>query len=305
MRSKPERLNLAIARHCPVSCSGCYTYFGASEPDLAAFMSSAAAFVDLGIEKVTVSGGDPLTIESLPRFLHSLRLVGVRSIKVDTVGVGLASGSPGRLAGRRTGLDALLSAVDFLGVPLDGWSNESVLTFRLGRLALYSETVTLLGALDRLCETPKVIINTVVHRANARDLHQIAAEVLRHPAICHWNLFQYTATDQAKPGANSRFRLEDAEFEGVCTNLLSGLVGVKSAHPMPTIEFHSNRARLGQYLLINSDGEAWLPDEEGKTVHLGKVLGAERRVLALWAEVVNVMLDRVQHTGGVPCHRTG
>ena len=44
----PERLNLAIARRCDVACSGCYTYFGREEPDLAKFTASAAAFVRCG-----------------------------------------------------------------------------------------------------------------------------------------------------------------------------------------------------------------------------------------------------------------
>lgn len=139
MRLKPERLNLAIARRCHVSCSGCYTcytYFGASEPNLATFVSSAAAFVGLGIDQVTVSGGDPPTLRDLLRFLGALRFLGVRSIKVDTVGVGPHLGR--LLAARRRGLAELLSAVDFLGVPLDGWSNERVLAFRRGRPALYS-----------------------------------------------------------------------------------------------------------------------------------------------------------------------
>ena len=158
MLFKPERLNLAIARRCNVACSGCYTYFGASEPDLRMLLSSAEAFVSLGIDQVTVSGGDPLTLRELPHFLRALRFIGVHSVKVDTVGVGLASRLPG-LAASRWGLAEILSAVDFLGVPLDGWSNESVLAFRRGRPELYTETVALLEALDRSCETPKVIIN--------------------------------------------------------------------------------------------------------------------------------------------------
>ena len=83
---KPDRLNLAIARRCFVSCKGCYSFFGKREPDLDAFLQTIAIFAKLGIGDITVSGGDPLTIEGFMDFLISIRSVGVRTIKVDTVG---------------------------------------------------------------------------------------------------------------------------------------------------------------------------------------------------------------------------
>lgn len=291
---KPERLNLAIAKRCNVTCSGCYTFFGTNEPDLCALVSSVAAFAALGLRSVTVAGGDPLTIDAHLDLLRALRSVGVRSIKVDTVGVGLLQLEP-LLLNQAYSLSELVNAVDFLGVPLDGWSNESVLTFRHGRPELYVETVTLLETLNQLCQAPKVVINTVVHRENARNLIRIRDEVLCHPAICHWNLFQYTPTDQAAPGANARFRITDAEFES-----LRRMLNIWDTSPLaggtePQIEFHSTRSRLGQYLLVNSDCDAWLPDEEGNTVLLGNIIGREKQVLDKWAEYVLSMRLRLEN----------
>jgi MoaA/NifB/PqqE/SkfB family radical SAM enzyme len=160
--SIPERLNLAIARRCGVACSGCYTFFGHSEPDLASFLSTAGAFVFLGLRKVTLSGGDPLTITGLMDFLNGLRLAGVESIKLDTVGIGLVS-SPARTG---INLNDLLERVDYVGIPFDGWSDDSALQFRRGRDWLHTETVALLDAIDKLGGPPKIIINTVAHRGN-------------------------------------------------------------------------------------------------------------------------------------------
>jgi MoaA/NifB/PqqE/SkfB family radical SAM enzyme len=280
-RRLPDRLNLAIARRCPVSCNGCYTFFGRDEPDLDALLASVAVFVRLGVSCVTVSGGDPLTIANLPAFLRGLRSVGATSIKVDTVGVGLSRGIDDA-GGPGWQVAELMDAIDFLGIPLDGWSNESVLQFRRGRRSLYSETVALLDTLDRLDGPPRVIVNTVAHRANLPCLDRISLEVRRHRAVCHWNIFQYTPTDQARAGANDRFFVSDEAFAR--TALTSGFAAAHAGGAGPRVEFRSATSRLGQYLLVNSDGEAWLPDAAGYTIPLGPVFGAEKSVLERWED---------------------
>jgi hypothetical protein len=65
------------------------------------------------------------------------------------------------------------------------------------------------------------------------------------------------------------------------------------------IEFRSNRSRLGQYLLVNSDGEAWLPDEAGRTLHLGSIFGRESEVLEEWGQAVAALFSR---SSSVPLH---
>src|SRR5262249_31686808 len=64
--------------------------------------------------------------------------------------------------------------------------------------------------------------------------------------------------------------------------------------PAFVIDFRSSRSRLGQYLLVNSDGEAWLPDERGRTLRLGCVFGREGAVLTPWREAVAACLARGQ-----------
>jgi MoaA/NifB/PqqE/SkfB family radical SAM enzyme len=268
----PPRLNLAIARRCFVGCPGCYELFGTREPDLEAVLASAGRFAALGVDAVTVSGGDPLTLPDLVPFLRALRTVGVRDVKVDTVGVGLLD------ARRRA---ELLAAVDYLGVPLDGWSNESARWFRAGRPHLFDETVALLGALDAEPEA-KVIVNSVAHHRNHAGFPRMLEIVERHSSIVQWNVFQYTPTDQATDRANRALTLGDAAFASLGRRL-SG-TGVNLA-------LRSVRSRLGNYLLVNSDGVAWLPDEHGRTVRLG-TLGDddESTLLARWSAVVTELL---------------
>ncbi len=285
LRLLPERLNLAIARRCEVACGGCYTYFGHEEPNLGKFVPSVAAFVRLGLSDVTLSGGDPLTIVGLLDFLSVMRSVGVRSIKLDTVGVGLATSASG------SGIDlhGLAAETDYIGIPLDGWSDDSALKFRRGRRQLYSETLELLEALDALSGMPKVVINTVAYSGNLSHLGVIYAELIKHFCVCQWNIFQYTPTDQAVRGANQQYIVSDEAFERCCA-VFQRSIARASTSSFP-IHFRSNRSRLGQYLLVNSDGDAWLPDECGQTVRLGSVFGRESEVLDSWRETAAALLQ--------------
>ena len=275
MSLMPQRLNLAIARRCDVACAGCYTFFGRSEPDLASFLSTVSVFVRLGLSHVTLSGGDPLTVAGLMDFLSDLRRVGVRSVKLDTVGVGLVSSQ------RRPEIDLgdLVELADYVGIPLDGWSNDGVLQFRRGRGALHAETIALLDAIDKLGGPPKIIINTVAHGGNLKHLDRLRDELIRHSCICHWNIFQYTPTDQAGDRANVRYSVDDGTFEDCRVRFFDRILATGCCRISFPIEFRSNRSRLGQYLLVNSDGEAWLPDEAGRTLHLGPISAVNRKFL--------------------------
>src|SRR6266566_9975697 len=272
---KPDRLNLAIARRCFVACKGCYAYFGKQEPDLSALVETVAAFVRLGIHKVTISGGDPLTIEGLVEFLTKIRSLGVSSIKVDTVGTNLLTMKPIAMANRvletRRYLDVIVGAVDYLGIPLDGWSNASVSLFRAGRPLLYHETVELLRTIDNLGVPPNIISNTVAHKKNLYGLGLILNEIASHRSVCHWNIFQYTPTDQAAKKANAFFGISTEQFMEAYSTLLPTIKRMVWREARLTIDFRSVESRLGQYLLINSDGDAWLPDENGRTIYLGSV----------------------------------
>ena len=291
-RILPERLNLAIARRCDVACGGCYTFFGRSEPDLAKFLSSVSVFIGLGLSDVTLSGGDPLTLLGLVGFLALLRSVGVRSIKLDTVGVGLVT-QPQRAG---TTLGDLIKSADYLGIPLDGWSDESALEFRRGRDRIFTETVALLDAFDAVGDVPKLIVNTVAHRGNVNVLDRLYQELVRHSCICQWNVFQYTPTDQAERGANARYAVSDDAFAIGRERFFAHLAAAHRPALPFVIDFRTTRSRLGQYLLVNSDGEAWLPDNSGRTMRLGSIFGREQEVLDDWSETVGALLDppRVQ-----------
>ncbi len=289
--TKPERLNLAIGKYCFVECAGCYNFFGGSQPDLEALRQTVAVFVKLGIDKVTISGGDPLTVSGITDFIVDIRGYGIQLIKIDTVGTSLISTNLRKTDDFHPNpaqrLRILVDVVDYIGIPLDGWSNETVQLFRTGRKFIYDETIRLLTEIDELNRTPNIVINTVVHKGNYEGLWQILSEMARHRAICHWNIFQYTPTDQVDNNINARYYIDTETYLSICSAILSQFKDIQWAGEHPTVEFRSIESRLGEYLLINSDGNAWLPDNIGNTVFLGNVYGQEMEVLRNWSKKAN------------------
>lgn len=275
----PSRLNLAIAKRCFVACRGCYAFFGRGEPALQAMVDSVAQFVRLGVRDVTLSGGDPLTIDGLDDFLSALRRVGVREIKLDTVGATLTEGGDGSapIAPRAERIAALLDAVDALALPLDGVDNDTVALFRRGRARLFDETVAILTEIARQGRGDQVLINTVAHAGNLDAVPAIGDALSATGLDPVWNAFQYCPTDQAAAGANDAFRVADQAFDALRTATMARAYG----RPTDT-RFWSNRDRLGSYFLVNSDGDAWAPDRHGATIALGSIFGREAAALAAW-----------------------
>ena len=296
MRQLPERLNLAAARRCAVACRGCYSLFGGREPELEPFLRSAETFARMGMRAVTLSGGDPLTLPDLPAWLAGLRAAGYADIKIDTVGVGLIGDAAGSRITPGLTLGSLLAAVDCIAVPLDGFDRASTELFRRGRRDLHAQTLTLLAELDaevarqaRVANARKrLVVNTVVHRGNVGTLARIAEPVAALAHLFQWNLFQYTPNDQANSAANADFAISDAEFAAADSALEAAFAG--NGGDPAVLAWRSHASRLGQYLLINSDGEAWLPDHCGRTLMLGCVFGREAEVLHAWADAVRNLM---------------
>jgi len=273
----PERLNFAIARRCPVECRGCYEVFGRNEPDRAAFVRSAGVFASCGVTALTLSGGDPLLLPRPLDWIADFRAAGMQHVKLDTVAVGLLA--PNR-ADAPTG-PALLAAVDLLSIPLDGWNDEIASMFRRGPADIHTRTVKLLQELDAAAVAGQLIVNTVVHAGNVGGLARMAAIVLQLKRLGRWNLFQYTPTDQAKLGANDAFAISHAAFMSAMEALRA------SCGEDERLSARSVASRLGDYLLVNSDGEAWLPDALGSTIALGPVFAREAEVLSQWSAIAS------------------
>ena len=84
---KGKRINLCIAKHCFLTCKGCYNVFCDNEEisgdKIIEFLSYAK---EKGLSKVTFSGGDPLTRKDFSRILSECKKLCVK-VNLDTVGL--------------------------------------------------------------------------------------------------------------------------------------------------------------------------------------------------------------------------
>ena len=271
-----------------------------TNPISATFESLAARFVELGLRRLTISGGDPLTIAGVFPFLNAVRAHGIQEIKLDTAGTGLlrelTDPHDGGFVVDSARVDLLLETVDYIGIPLDGWSNQSSGVFRRGRTELYDETRAILTVFDRHVDPPCIVINTVLHHHNAQSILRIWDEVVRHRCVACWNIFQYTPTDQVSVSLNHEFALPEEQFREAEAELNRHRSEASDGTDVRAY-FHTVSARVGRYLLINSDGIAWLPDAGGNTVRLGQVCGQEAEVLERWSAVVQELRAPSQAIG--------
>lgn len=190
------------------------------------------AFVSLGVEKVRLTGGEPLLRKGLPVLVEQLaRKPGVRDLAMTTNGVLLASAVDDL---RRAGLHRLT-------VSLDTLDRE-----RFMRLARFDELARVLAGIDRAVPLfPGLKIDTVVIRgvnddelvpmldfARARDAEVRFIEYMDVGGATHWSLDQVvsraeildlvaahfgpvTRIDTVSSAPADRYRLEDGTIFGI------------------------------------------------------------------------------------------
>jgi pyruvate-formate lyase-activating enzyme len=251
------RLNLAVARSCFVQCRGCYNHFS-DESELVS-ADVVRAFLDYcnrqsRVAGVTLCGGDPLSRSDIISLVSGITELGI-PVKLDTVGTSFLGPSKLRFFGSgsvpKTDPAELLPLLNWIGIPLDGWSQESVTRFRKGRPRLFEETLEVLHIVSRF-DTP-VGVNTVVHQGNVDDLDKVGA-VLASFRVAEWQLFEYRPSGPLSFRNREQFMLPAGRFDKVATafsgrrsdELGPALVTAKSAYEV-----------LPSRLVVDSAGLAW------------------------------------------------
>lgn len=250
---------MSVAKSCFVRCRGCYNHFArsdnlASSDAITTFLRSARS---CGINAVTLCGGDPLARKDILGLTASIKKLGLW-VTLDTVGTPFLSDADTIFFGNfhvpRVDPGRLVPLVDLLGIALDGSSNARVLDFRTGRANLLEEQLRILEILDHV--DARVCINTVLHRRNAHDVVRLVPLIARFRSIVKWQVFQFTPTGPLGYRNKDAFVIETSEF-------LSREDQVKTAVAASAfagaVEFKSNSARKGNYLLVDSEGLAWIP----------------------------------------------
>lgn len=249
-----KKLQLCIANRCFVKCPGCYHIFPKSKDEVSNkqvinFLDSA---IINGLSKVTFAGGDPLTRADIYELIEYCYKQGL-TINIDTVGTPLVT-SCNTLATKEYVNQitdcSFLSKVDYVGIPLDGSSNEIIQIFRKGRKNFLEEQLAILDLLEEI--GANVCINTVLHRGNYNDLLNIFQIISRYTVVKKWQIFEFMPIGTSAFMYRKRYMISDMD-----SSIIDSILAINTDI---NIEYKSNLERESTYMLINSVGEAYKVD---------------------------------------------
>lgn len=252
------RINLNIGAGCFVSCPGCYNHFGKSFIEIQSILNFLEYIAQFGIRHITLGGGDPLTYPNIIILLKEIKNIGYR-INLDTVGTPFLQNSRSiffkRVDVPRIDSLELAKYVDLLGIPLDGPNSEVISTFRTKRKNIYEELLEIIQLLDK--NKANLCINTVVHRMNIEHLDVLPTHLEHIQSVSKWQFFQFMPIGPLGYKNKDQYKISEKEFYNIKDRIYSNY---RNSRWKNTFEFKSNASRKGNYLFIDSDGIAWLPD---------------------------------------------
>lgn len=274
-------LNISVARSCFVKCLGCYNHFGNS-PNLIStdnilyFLSAAKK---RKFTRVTLCGGDPLSRPNIIDLLKKIKTLGF-FISLDTVGTPILDEVKTIFYGSslipKVNEADIAKYVDLVGIPLDGPSNEIINLFRTERTNQFDEQTLILNKLSAV--QAKICINTVVHQGNINYIEKMLPIVTDFDGIKKWQLFQFMPIGPLGYKNRNTYEISDEDFF-LLKNKMTKYKDRLLKHI--DLEFKAKAERKGNYMFVDSEGLAWVPnigmDEEWNeckdTTHKRLIIG--------------------------------
>ncbi|GHF54280.1 hypothetical protein GCM10018790_35200 [Kitasatospora xanthocidica] len=253
-----RRVNWSINNRCPMSCQGCYNPFAAEQIDLAQAELIVGKLAAHGTSDLVLAGGDPLLWPPVFDVVDRAVAAGLK-VGLDTTGYTLTAAKLARLRG-----------LSSLRLPLDAVTRDVQRAFR--RSPDHRLLDALLESLA-LCDAEgfdRVRVHTVASAANLRQLPELAEEVLSHPSVAQWVIFQWWGR-RASPETVRRLGVEVEAVREV-------VAGIRRDHPDREIHL----AESGERELLN-----WMIQSSGQVVTFGS--GAEEEFI-----LGNLLTDEVE-----------
>ncbi|MEV1006313.1 radical SAM protein [Streptomyces sp. NPDC049881] len=264
---------LSAGRSCFTVCPGCYNHFGRTASETAQILAFVARTrTSFGLRKITVGGGAPLTRPDIVPLLAGLRAQGLK-IHLDTVGTAFLGSTQIRFMGSGT-VDHVSAAdvaplTDLIGIPLDGSTDTVQQRFR--RHVTVASQQAVLTCLDEA--GAHVCVNTVVHAGNADDMANIAGRLDDHPGVREWQLFQFMPIGPLGHRNRDRYLVSDDDFHRAADT-------ARTRAPRGiTVTVKSARQRKHRYLLIDSAGLVWTPDQASTATWLSEDSNDRRKLI--------------------------
>mmetsp|Transcript_29143 Transcript_29143/g.41016 ORF Transcript_29143/g.41016 Transcript_29143/m.41016 type:complete len:431 (-) Transcript_29143:488-1780(-) len=235
-RSSITRVNWSCYNRCPLACKGCYNVFPVDTLSSAEIGLLLEKLRSVNCEEVILSGGDPFLWKLLPEVVNAFSKY--FRIGVDTVGYNLDTNH----------LELVGKHLSYIGIPLDGATQDQIETFRRGKRDVLQVTLSKLSMLDDY--TIPVKINTVVHSKNIGQLDHVATIIQQHRCVTDWYLFQYWPT-LATDHLAQQMCVKDSHFLKIAT-AAAAMVSVPTS-----IKGIEQRTR--NTFFIASNGDVFVP----------------------------------------------
>lgn len=255
METKRKRINLCISKYCFLKCRGCYNNFcNLDEISFEAISNFLSYAKEIGLEKVTLSGGDPLARLDIDQIIEKCINLGLE-VNLDTVGLPFIKNSyivEKNMIIKKFEKISLLKKIKMIGIPLDGSSNGIISKFRIYNGNLYEETIKILKFFEQ--EKIDICINTVLHKENIKDIQNIFNILKKYSCIKKWQVFEYMPIGPLGKKNENIFKVDTKKFDQIrrfitFTNKTNINICFKSA-----------KERSRDYMLVDSNGTAYKVD---------------------------------------------
>lgn len=261
-----KKINLCISNECFLKCLGCYNNFSHSAlisyEEISKFLDYAK---NKGLEKVTLSGGDPLTRIDIVDIINKCLELNLK-VNLDTVGLPFIEDSKivdeNRYVPKFEDFN-LLKKISMIGIPIDGSSNEICNKFRKGKDDLFEKQLQILDILEK--QNLKICVNTVFHKENILDIDNIYSILKKYNCIQKWQVFQYMPIGPMGKLNEKKFQVEKSIF------LKYKEKYEKKSNKKLEIEFKIAEERSCNYMLINSNGAAYKVDLSNNNISYGNI----------------------------------
>lgn len=265
---KDMKINFCISKHCFLNCMGCYNHFSSSKDlsynNLVRFLKHIRL---RGVEKTTLSGGDPLAKKGIVKIIKSIIRMGF-VLNFDTVGTPFITNGIVVNDGKTKTIKQIkhlniFKKIDMIGIPVDGSNNETQSMFRQGRKNLFDEQIKIIEKLEK--EGINICVNTVLHKGNCNDMLNLFEVLKRHPNVIKWQIFQFMPIGQRASVNSEKFNISNDDFYKIKEIIM------KASNNEFEIIFKGGQVRSHNYMLINSCGDAYKVDLENKREDFGNI----------------------------------
>ena len=204
-----------ITSRCNDTCAFCYRELNSQELSFDNQKKVIDKIAEVGIKKLTFTGGEPLLLEKINNLILYAKCKGIMaSLTTNAI----------LLENNKTECGFLFENLDWLTLSLDGADDR--VQSQMGRNAEHAKRVKQI--LTYANEYPKrkckLKINTVVSKLNKDDLIYLA-DIVKEYKIDRWKLFQFTPVRGKAVDSKKIYNITDQDFNDVANNIKVRLAG--------------------------------------------------------------------------------